>query len=102
MIALGRLRQFAIGRRLDFEAPITGGAAQGRIIMTDVRHGIEPAAAIHRRLYMPSLAETPVAYDHVIGRILAINDAWDASAARTHNIETIGRERRQRRSDQNG
>src|ERR1700742_3185637 len=102
MIAFGRLRQFTIGRRLDFETPITGCAAQGWIIMTDVRHGIEPAAAIDRRLYMPALAETPVAYDHVIGSILAINDDGDTRAARNHNIETIGRERPQRRSDQNG
>jgi hypothetical protein len=42
--------------------------------MTDMRRGIDIAAAIDRRRHMHALAEAPVAFDHRIGRVDAVKD----------------------------
>ena len=71
--------------------------------MTDVRLGIDVAAAIDRRLHMHALAEAPVAFDHRIGCIDAVDDDGHAGAAGNHDDGTAAAgQSRQRRSDQNG
>src|SRR5258708_37665374 len=74
MIALRGLRQLAVGRRLDFEAPVARRVTGRRIEMTDMQIGIDRAATINGGLPMHALAETPVAFDHGIGCVDAVND----------------------------
>jgi hypothetical protein len=50
MIALGGLRQPAVGRRFDFKSPVARLTTGARIVVTDVRRGINVAAAIDRGL----------------------------------------------------
>src|SRR5829696_3824812 len=100
MIALGRLRQSAVRRRLDFQPPVTGHAAGARIITADVRNGIDIAAAIDGRLDLVALAETPLTLDHCIGSVDTINDDGYAGTAGNHNVEaTAGKGCRIRRDE---
>jgi hypothetical protein len=57
VIALGRLRQLAVGRRLDFETAIGRLQAECRVVMADGRLGRQRAAAIDRGLVVDALAE---------------------------------------------
>jgi hypothetical protein len=101
MIALGGLRQPAVGRRFDFKPPVARLTTGARIVMTDVRRGIDVAAAIDRGLHMHALAEAPVAFDDGIGCIDAVNDDGYAGAARNHDDGSAVGQGRPRRSDQN-
>ena len=53
--------------------------------MSDIRHRIDIAAAIDRGLHMHALAETPIALDHRIGCIDAIDDDGNAGPAGHHD-----------------
>src|SRR4051812_33348641 len=69
-----------------------------RIIMADVWNRIDVAATIDGRLHMRALAETPVALDHRIGCIEAVNDDGYADTARNHDFKAAaGKSRRRRR-----
>src|SRR3954465_2261104 len=87
-MALGRLWQLAVGWRLNLETSVAGLMAGARIIMSDPRFGVDIAAAIDRRLHLLPLAETPLAFDHGIGRIDAVNDDGHAGVAGHNNVET--------------
>ena len=87
MIALGRLRQFAVRRRLDFHPPVSGQAAGTRIVMTNMRHRIDIAATVDGRLDMGALAQPPIALDHRIGCVDAVNDDGYAGTAWNHDLE---------------
>src|ERR1700692_2221207 len=102
MPALRGPRQPAVGRRLDFETPVAGHLTSARIVMTDVRPDINVAAAIDRGLDMDALGETPVAFDHRVGCVDAIDDDGHARPAWNHDIEAVASRSRPRRSDQNG
>ncbi len=102
MIALRGLRQLAVGRRLDFEAAVAWRVTGTRIVMTDMRIGIDDAAAIDGGLHMHVLGEAPVTFDHGIGRIDAINDDGHTGAAGNHDDGTAVGQGRPARSDQNG
>src|SRR5471032_1055595 len=102
MIALGGLRQPAVGRRLDFETAVARHVTGTRIIMADARLDIGDAAAIDRGLYMHALAKTPVAFNDGIGCVDAVNDDGHPGAAWNHDDGTAGAgEGAQRGSDQN-
>lgn len=49
--------------------------------MPDVRQRFDPATAIDGRLNVDVLCQTPVALDHGIGRVDAIDDNRDARAS---------------------
>ena len=59
--------------------------------MTDMRLGIDVAAAIDGRLDMDALAKTPVAFDHRVGCIDAVDDDGHAGAAGNHDVGTVAR-----------
>src|SRR5450756_1014984 len=80
MIALGGLRQLAVGWRLHFETPIAGQMARTRVIVTDGRHGIDVAAAIDRGHHMHALGKAPIALDDRIRCVDAVDDDGDARA----------------------
>src|SRR6266576_2066947 len=73
MIALRRLRQLAVGRRLDFETAVARRAAGTRIVMSDIGLRIDGVAAIDGGLHMHTLSETPVAFEHSVGYVNAIH-----------------------------
>src|SRR5260370_27899100 len=99
MIALSGLRQPAVGRRLDFEAPVARQMTCTRIVMTDVRREIDIAAAIDRGLHLLALAQTPFAFDDGVRSVDAINDDGHARAAGPYDVEAAAGESRPRRSD---
>ena len=77
------MRQLPIGRRLDLEAAVTRlrAVTEARIIVADIRCGIDVAAAKDRRLIVHTLAEAKVAFDDGVGNIDAVLDDGDAGAA---------------------
>src|ERR1017187_8790133 len=81
VIALGGLRQLAVGGRLDFETPVARHMTGAGIIMSDVRPGIDIATAIDRGLHMHALAKAPIAFDDGVGYVDAVNDDGHAGAA---------------------
>src|ERR1700687_1200226 len=91
----------AAGRRFDFETPVARRMTGARIVMTDVGHEIDVAAAIDRGLHLLALAETPFAFDHGVGCVDAVNDDGHAGAAGHYDIETAAGKGRGRRSDHN-
>src|SRR5665213_3067293 len=99
MKTLRRLPQDTAGWRFDFKPPVARQMTGARIIMADLRLGIERAAAINGRLHVDAAAETPVAFDHRIGDVDAVDDDGHAGAARNHEIESLAGDSRQRRSD---
>src|SRR6267378_1926869 len=102
MIALRRLRQLAVGGRFDFEATIARQVPAARIIMADIRQGIDVAPAIESRRYMRVLAEAPIALDDRIGGVDAVDDDGNPGAAgNDQNWRGVGPSR-SGRSDQNG
>src|SRR5882762_9499642 len=74
MIALRRLRQLAVGRRLDFETAVARRVAGTRVVMSDIGLRIDGAAAIDGGLHMHTLSETPVAFEHSVGYVNAVDD----------------------------
>ena len=68
--------------------------------MTDIRNRIDVAAAVNGRLDLVALAQPPLALDHRIGCVDAVNDDGYADAARNHDIEaTAGKGGRIRRDE---
>src|ERR1700704_3000877 len=102
MIALRRLRQLAVGRRLDFETAVVRRVAGARIVMGYMRRGTDGAAAIDRGLHMHTLSETPVAFEHSVGYVNAIDDDGYTGPAWNDLHGTAVGQGRPRRSDQNG
>src|SRR4029077_9821324 len=60
VVALGLLRQFAIGGRFDFETAVARQMTGAWIVVADIRHRIDIAAAVDRGLDMRPPQETPV------------------------------------------
>src|SRR6185437_6680958 len=89
MIAFRRLRQDAVQRRFDFEAPIARAPAGTGVIMANMRIGIDIAAAVDGGLDMLALGEAPIAFDDGIGSIDTVDDDGDARTTGNHDIETV-------------
>ena len=102
MIALRRLRQLAVGRRLDFETAVARRVAGTRIVMSDIGLRIDGAAAINGGLHMHTLSETPVAFEHSVGYVNAVDDDGHTGPAWNDLHGTAVGQGRPRRSDQNG
>src|SRR3954471_18351008 len=102
MIALGGLRQRAVGGRFDFQPSVARLMPGAWIVVTDMWRGIHIAAAINRRGYMPALGKAPVAFDNCVGRVDAVNDNGYAEAPGNDEHRTAIGPGRGCRSDQNG
>src|SRR6185312_2251343 len=94
MVALGRLRQLAIGRRLDLEAPVGRLQAEARIIVADLGFRRDRAAAIDGRLVVDTLAEAEAAFDHGVGSIDAVNDNRHTGTPGNNDLKSLGQSRR--------
>src|SRR5215213_1661536 len=81
MIALSRLRQHPTCRWFDFHSPVAWLVAGARIIVTDIRGGIDVAAAVNSGRHMHSSGKAPVSFDHSVGNVDAVNDDGYAGAA---------------------
>jgi hypothetical protein len=87
-------RQLAVRRRLDLEAAIAGPMSSAWIVMADPRFSLDEPAAVNRRLHMNAFGQTPVAFDHRVGGVDAVDDDRHASAAwNDERNAVIGRRR---------
>src|SRR5258708_25866106 len=63
MVALGGLRQFAVGRRLDFETPVARPMTEAWGGVTDARHTIDPPAPHEHARHPPAFGPTTLSLD---------------------------------------
>jgi hypothetical protein len=70
--------------------------------MTDIRLALDIAATINDRLFMIAPAQSPLAFDHGIGRIDAVDDDGHAGTPGNHDIKALAGTSGERRSDQDG
>src|SRR4029077_18422500 len=88
---------------LDLQAPVARHPARGRIVVADMRLEIDDAAAVNGRLHMDILGKAPVAFDHRIRGVDAVDHDRHTRTARYHNNGPgVGSQSRFRCSEQNG
>ena len=87
MIALRRLRQPPVGGRFDLQPAVARPMTGARIVVSDIGKRIDKTAAIDGRGDMTALGKSPIALDHRIGCVDAVNDDGHAGAAGNDDVE---------------